>query len=240
MVNDAMARLYWPKGKAVGKHVVVGLIATPMEVVGVLGDTRNHGLAFDPQPEIYLPLAQLPGPSMTLIVRTASEPHNMVSAVHSRVLALDQEQPVTAIQTMEEVLETAASEPRFMMSLLSGLSAVALLLALVGIYGVIAYSVSERTQEMGIRMALGADRGDILWLVLRQGAMLAGAGIVFGIGASFALTRLLGTMLYRVSTTDPITFTAVPLLFGIVALLASYVPAWRATRVDPMTALRYE
>ena len=177
---------------------------------------------------------------MHLLVRTAADPRAFVGAIRGRVLTLDRDQPVTSIQTMDEVLETAAAQPRFTTALLGVLSTVALLLAIVGIYGVISYSVSERTQEMGIRMALGAERTDILRLVLRQGLTLAMAGIAIGLAASLALTRLLGSMLYRVSATDPMTFAGGSLLFALVALLASYIPARRATRVDPMVALRYE
>jgi ABC-type antimicrobial peptide transport system permease subunit len=156
------------------------------------------------------------------------------------VTALDRDLPVTEIRTMDEILDTAAAEPRFTTSLLAALSAIALVLAIVGIYGVIAYSVAERTQEMGIRMALGAERVDILRLVLRQGLMLAVSGIAIGLAASLALTRLLGSLLYRVSTTDPLTFVFGAVLFAAVALVASYVPARRAMRVDPLIALRYE
>jgi ABC-type antimicrobial peptide transport system permease subunit len=201
---------------------------------------RNVGVAADVQPEIYLPFAQLPWPSMHLVVRTAGDPRAFVAAVRRRVLALDPDQPVTAIHTMDEVLETAAAQPRFTTSLLGALSGTALLLAIVGIYGVISYSVSERTQEMGIRIALGAERADILRLVLRQGLMLALGGIAIGLAASLALTRLLGSMLYRVSATDPMTFVGGSVLFMLVAMVASYIPARRATRVDPMVALRYE
>ncbi|MBZ5618615.1 MAG: ABC transporter permease [Acidobacteriia bacterium] len=240
MVNDTAMRRFWPRENPVGKHILVGRMVQPCEVVGVLGDVRNVNVAADVQPEIYLPFAQLPWPSMHLVVRTAGAPSTFVAAVRSRVLALDRDQPVTSVHTMDEILETAAAQPRFTTSLLGALSGTALLLAIVGIYGVIAYSVSERTQEMGIRIALGAERADILRLVLRQGLLLAAGGIAIGLAVSLALTRLLGSMLYRVSTTDPMTFVCGPLLFALVALAASYLPARRATRVDPMVALRYE
>jgi len=158
--------------------------------------------------------------------------------VRGRVLALDRDQPVTGVQSMEEVLETGAAQPRFTTYLLGGLAGTALLLAIVGIYGVIAYSVAERTQEMGIRIALGAESGDILRLVMRDGMALAAAGIALGLAAAFVLTRLMATLLYRVSVTDAATFIVGPLLFLAVALLASYVPARRAMRVDPVIALR--
>jgi predicted permease len=240
MVNETTARRYWPNENPVGKHVLLGRIAQPIEVVGVLGDIRNVGVAADVAPEIYVPFAQRPWANIKLIVRTAGDPHAFVTAVRARVLALDHEQPVTAIQTLDELLESGAAQPRFTAFLLGSLSATALLLAIVGIYGVIAYSVAERTQEMGIRIALGAERADILRLVLRQGLLLALSGIAIGLAAGLALTRLLGSLLYRVSVTDPVTFGAGAVLFAGVAMLASYLPARRATRVDPMIALRNE
>ena len=164
----------------------------------------------------------------------------MTAAVRARVLALDRDQPVTGVQSMDEVLETGAAQPRFTTYLLGGLSATAFLLSMVGIYGVIAYSVAERTQEMGIRIALGAEGRDILRLVLAHGLVLAVSGIAIGLAAAFALTRLMTTLLYHVSVTDPVTFIAGPTLFAAVALLASYLPARRAMRVDPVIALRAE
>ncbi len=238
MVNQALARRYWPGQSAVGKHMLIGTLAFPVEIVGVLGDVRNSSLASDVKPEIYFPFTQLPGLALNLIVRTAGDPHALVRQVEQAVFTLDRDQPVTAVQTMDEVLEAGAAQPRFTTSLLAALSLAALVLAIVGIYGVIAYSVSERTQEMGIRLALGAARGDIFALVLRQGMMLAGAGIAIGIAASLALTRLLESLLYRVSVTDPLTFGGGAVLFAGVALAASYIPARRATRVDPIIALR--
>jgi putative ABC transport system permease protein len=240
LVNQAAVRRYWSNENAVGKHVLLGRGTVPIEIVGVLGDVRNINLAADTQPEIYLPYAQLPTSSMHLVVRTAGDPHAFVNAVRAKVFEADRDQPVTAIRTMDEVLESGAAQPRFTTSLLGGLSLTALILAIVGIYGAISYSVAERTQEMGIRMALGAARLDILRLVLRQGILLAGAGIAIGLGAALALTRLLGSLLYHVSVTDPVTFGACALLFTAVAILASYIPARRATRVDPVIALRYE
>jgi putative ABC transport system permease protein len=240
LVNEAAARRYWPGLNAVGKHILVGRMPQPIEIVGVLSDVRNINLAADPQPEIYLPYAQLPTTSMNLVVRTAGDPRLFVNAIRSQVFEADRGQPVTAIRTMDEVLEAGAAQPRFTTALLGGLSLTALILAIVGIYGVIAYSVGERVQEMGIRMALGARRGDILRLVLRQGLMLAAIGIAIGLGAALALTHLLSSLLYRVSVTDPLTFAAGAALFTAVALAASYIPARRATRVDPVVALRGE
>jgi putative ABC transport system permease protein len=237
MVNQALARLYWPHQNAVGKHIVVGLGTRPSEIVGVLSDVHNFALASDVKPEIYFPFAQLPGYSLNLIVRTERDPRSMVKPIEQSVLALDPEQPVTAVQTMDDVLETGAAQPRFTTSLLAALALAALILAVVGIYGAIGYSVSERTQEMAIRLALGAAPQHILRLVLGQGMWLAGAGIALGIAASLGLTRLLESLLYHVSPSDPLTFGAGALLFVCVALAASYVPARRAMRVDPAVTL---
>ncbi len=238
MVNEAAARRYWPNQNPIGKHILLGRMPQPIEIVGVLADVRNINLAADTQPEIYLPYAQLPTSSMNLVVRTSGDPHNLVNAIQAQVFEADRDQPVTAVRTMDEILEDGAAQPRFTTSLLGGLSLTALILAIVGIYGVIAYSVAERTQEMGIRLALGAARGDIFRLVLRQGLALASVGIVIGLAAALALTRLMESLLYRVSVTDPLTFGGGAVLFTLVALLASYVPARRATKVDPVVALR--
>jgi putative ABC transport system permease protein len=240
MVNEALARRYWPKENPVGKHILLGRQPGPSEIVGVLGDVPNLAVGTDPQAEIYVPFAQVPSATANLIVRTAGDPRSLTAAVRARVLALDRDQPVTGVQSMDELLEAGAAQPRFTTYLLGGLAATAFLLSLVGIYGVIAYSVAERTQEMGIRIALGADGRDILRLVLGHGLVLAGTGIALGLGAAFALTRLIAALLYRVSVTDPATFIAGPALFAAVALVASYLPARRAMRVDPATALRAE
>jgi predicted permease len=240
MVNEALARRYWPGENPVGKHILLGRQTGPSEIVGVLGDVPNLAVGTDPQTEIYVPFAQLPSATVNLIVRTAGDPRSLTAAVRGRVLALDRDQPVTGVQSMDELLEAGAAQPRFTTWLLGGLAATAFLLSMVGIYGVIAYSVAERTQEMGIRIALGADGRDILRLVVGHGLALAGTGIAIGLGAAFALTRLMSALLYRVSATDPATFIAGPVLFAAVALVASYLPARRAMRTDPAIALRAE
>jgi len=238
LVNETALRRFWPHDNPIGKHIWLGRQTNPVEVVGVLGDVRNVGLAAETQPEIYLPYAQLPWAFMNLIVRTEGDPRLVTRAVRDRVLATDRDQPVTQVQTMTELLDAAAAQPRFTTVLLGTLSGTALLLALVGIYGVIAYSVAERTGELGVRIALGAQRTDILRLVLRQGLGMALAGIAIGVASAFAVTRLLTSELYHVSATDPPAFTASAVLFLAIAVLASYVPARRAMRVDPMEALR--
>ena len=238
IVNQTLARRYWPNENPIGKRILVGRATEGSEVVGVIGDIRNSGVASDTHAEIYIPFAQLPWSSMNLLVRTAGDPSTYVAAVRRVVMGIDKDQPITKVRTMEEVLADGAREQRFVTTLLGGLAAIALILALVGIYGAVGYSVSQRTQEMGIRMALGAGRGDILRLVLSQGLAPVCAGIALGIAASLGLTRLMAKMLYHVNTTDPAAFAAGALLFAVVAMLASYLPARRATRVDPVVALR--
>ena len=240
MVNQSLVRRYWPNDNPIGKRIWVGRVADPMRVVGVVGDLRNVNLAADPQPEIYMPFAQRPWASMNLIVRVQGDPHLFIPAIRREVLAIDRDQPITSVKTMEEVLETAVARPRFTTLLLAALAATAVLLALAGIYGVIAYSTAQRTQEVGIRVALGASPENILRLILLQGLALAATGVAAGIAAALLLTRLLASLLYHVTATDPFTFVAGTLLFLSVALTASFFPARRAMRVDPAVALRCE
>ncbi len=238
MVNETLAHRYWPGQDPIGKHILLGRLTSPVEVVGVLGDVRNVSIATDVQPEIFVPWNQLPWANIHLILRTATGPLAAASAVRAAVAAVDKDQPVTQVRAMSDLFEESAAQPRFTAYLLGALAAAALVLAMAGIYGVIAYTVAERTQEMGIRIALGAARGDILGLVLRQWLLTAGAGIVIGLATSFALTRLLATLLYHVSVTDPFTFVTGPCAFLCIAAAASFIPANRATRVDPAITLR--
>jgi putative ABC transport system permease protein len=240
MVNEALARRYWPGTDPIGKHIWLGRQTSPVEVVGVLGDVRNVSLTADSQPEIYLPFAQLPWGFMNLIVRTEGDPLALAAAVRGRVLAVDREQPVTRVRSMEDVMDVAAAQPRFTTWLLGALAGAALTLALVGIYGVVARAAAERTAEMGIRLALGANPADLLWLALRQGLTMTLAGIGAGLAASLVLTRLLSSQLYRVSATDPAVLALSAALLAGAAALASYVPARRAMRTDPIQALRAE
>lgn len=240
LINETLLQRFWPRENPIGKHIWLGRQTDPVEVVGVLGDVHNVALSSDPQPEIYLPYAQLPWAFMNLIVRADADPRLLEKPVRGSVLAVDRDQPVTQVRTMEEVLDAAAAQPRFTTTLLAALSGTALLLALVGIYGVIAYSVAERTGEMGVRIALGAQRADILRLVVRQGLGLVLGGVAIGVAVSLAGTRLLTSQLYHVSATDPPAFAGSAVLFLAVAALASYIPARRAMRVDPILALRQQ
>ncbi|HEV2116849.1 MAG TPA: ABC transporter permease [Terriglobales bacterium] len=238
VVNETFARRFWPGQNPVGKRVVVGRWPEPAEVVGVAADVKNRGLAQDTQAQVYIPFPQLPWGNMNLLVRTAVPPLSMVGAVRGEISAVDPDQAVTDIQTADELVDTSLAQPRFTMLLLGAFSAAALALAIIGVYGVLAYSVAQRRHELGIRVALGAERADILRLVVRQGLRLAIAGIVLGLLAALLLTRLMSSLLYKVGTRDLATFAVVPAAFLCIALLASYLPALRAMRTDPMEALR--
>lgn len=238
IVNQSFARQYWPHDNPVGKHVTVGRWPQPAEVVGVATDVKNRGLAQSPQVQLYLPFPQLPWGNMNLLLRTSVAPQSVIPDVRSRISSVDPDQPVTNIQTAEELMDTSRAQPRFTMVLLGIFSATALLLVIIGIYGVLAYSVEQRRQELGIRLALGAEQSAILRLVVGEGLRLALFGIALGLIAALLLTRLMASVLYQVSAHDAATFIFAPLIFLAIALLASYLPARRATKVDPLEALR--
>jgi predicted permease len=238
MVNQALARRYWPNENAVGKKVYLGYIAPPFEVVGVVGNVKNVSLAADSQPEVLMALPQKPWAILNLMVRTAGEPLTMTGAVRREIAAIDPEQPVTGIQSMDDLLDNGRNQTRFTVYLLGGFAVAALALALVGIYGAIAYSVAQRAPELGIRLALGAARADIFRIAIGQGLVLALLGVVVGIGGALALTRYISTLLYATSSTDPLIFVGSALLFATAALAAGYIPARRAMRIDPCDALR--
>jgi putative ABC transport system permease protein len=237
IVNEAVVRRYWPNDNPIGKHILLGQRPQPVEVVGVFSDLKNVTLGDDASPELILPFPQLPWPLLNLSVRASEDPRGLISAIRRQVSEVDKDQPLTDVRTMDELVGSASAQPRLTMLLLGVFSATALILAIVGIYGVIAYSVAQRTQELGIRMALGADQGDVLKLVVGHGLGLTLTGIGIGLAGAFALTRLMSSLLYQTSATDPIAFAASALLFTLVALLASYLPARRATRIDPTDAL---
>jgi putative ABC transport system permease protein len=238
MVNQTLVRRFWPNDNPIGKHILLGQRPQPVEVVGVFGDLKNATLGDDASPEVMLPFPQLPWPLLNLIVRAEEDPHSLIPAIRRQVWLVDKDQSLTNVQTMEEVVGSASAQPRFTMLLLAVFSATALTLAIVGIYGVIAYSVAQRTGELGIRMVLGADPSNVLKLVVGHGLRLTLVGIAIGLAGALALTRLMSSLLYQTSATDPIAFVVSALLFTIVAVLASYLPARRATRIDPTDALR--
>jgi putative ABC transport system permease protein len=238
IVNETFARRFWPNQNPLGKHVIVGRWPEPAEVVGMAADVKNKGLAQDTQAQLYIAFPQLPWGNMNLLVRTVVPPQSMTSVIHAQISAVDPDQPVTAIQTVNDLVDNSLSQPRFITLLLGIFSGTALALAVVGVYGVLAYSVSQRRHELGIRLALGARRGDLIHLVVRQGLVLAGAGVGIGLIAAFLLTSLLSSLLYKVGTRDLTTFALAPLVFLSIALLASYLPARRAAKLDPMETLR--
>jgi predicted permease len=243
VINQTMARRFWPNDDPMGRRVQLrigpsgGLL---VGVVGVAGDIKHHGLDTEPKPEIYVPYAQAGVQGMTIVMRTGVPPDRLMSAVRQQVWTLDKQIPVPSIRTLDDVLAASIARPRFRTLLLGLFAGLALLLSAVGIYGVIAYAVSRRTNEIGLRMALGAEVTDILGIVLRQAFVLTLAGIAVGVVGAAFLTRLLTNLLYEVPPTDPLTFATVTVGLMGVALLASYLPAWRATRVDPTVALRVE
>jgi predicted permease len=240
VVNETLVRRFWPREDPIGKHLLLGRMVQPAEVVGVAADVNNLSLAAAPEAEVYLSFPQRPWASMNLILRTAGDPRNWAAAARAAVAAVDRDQPVTALNTMEEVLATSTAQQRFSVFLLGVFSTTALVLAAVGLYGAIAYSVAERTQEVGIRMALGATKRDILRMIVGQGLSMALAGLAIGTVAALAVTRLMSGLLFQVNAADPASFAGSALLFAGVAALASYLPSRRATRIDPIEALRYE
>ena len=243
VVNEELASRYWPNQEAIGKRL--GFEEDPSkqvwrEIVGVVGNVRHKALETEATPEVYFPYQQFPSNFMSLVVRTDSDPASMVPAIRRQVLSVDNDQPVSDVMTMEQRLAKAVASSRFVMTLLSSFSMLALGLAAVGIYGVMAYLVTERTQEIGVRMALGAQKRDVLELVVRKGMFLAIVGTAIGLLASLALTRLMRSLLFQVTPTDWLTFVVASLVLLTVSLLASYIPARRATKLDPLIALRYE
>jgi putative ABC transport system permease protein len=238
VVNESFARQFWPGENALSKHVVIGNRPVPAQVVGVASDVKNRGLEQEPQAQIYLPFAQLPWGEMNLIVRTAVSPATLSAAIRAQIAQIDADQPVMKIQTADELMDNARTQPRFLLMLVGAFSGTALVLAIIGIYSVLSYSVAQRQQEFGIRLALGAERRDILRLVVRHGLTLALAGIAAGLVAAFALTHLIASMLYRTGGHDALTFVTTPLVFLSIALLASYLPARRAMQVSPIDTLR--
>jgi putative ABC transport system permease protein len=239
-----MARRYWPGEDAVGKRIAVGRIKRPedwLQVVGVVKDVRQFELTAEPKPQMYLTYRQYGFfDARDLVVKTDVDPASMAATVREAIWEIDRDQPVSNIRTMEEILADSIARQRFSMLLLAIFAAVALVLAGVGIYGVMSYSVAQRTREIGIRMALGAQTGTVLKLAVGYGMKLVIAGLVIGLIAAFALTRVMSTLLFGVTATDPATFTLISLLLIAVAVVASYIPARRATRVNPIIALRYE
>jgi putative ABC transport system permease protein len=245
MVNEAFVRRFFEGRSALGEHIIVDHAAKekqrPLEIIGVVGNTRHESLAIEPIPEFYIPFAQDPDRRMNIVLRTSTEKlSGLENAVRNTIHGIDPDVDVPDLEPLAKLIGTTLAQPRFNMMLLGAFAGVAIILAAIGIYGVIAYSVAQRTKEIGIRMALGAQRRDMLMMILRQSLMLVFVGIGIGLAAALGATRLMVTLLYGVAASDPLTYITVILLLGLSALLATLVPARRAMNVDPMVALRYE
>jgi putative ABC transport system permease protein len=243
VISQAMARIYFPNQDPLGKRILFGFPPDGMierEIVGIVGDVRDVALGQDPGPMMYVPFAQAPFWGANVVVRSTLSPSSVAMAIRQEVRKLDKELPVTDVAMMPEILEASLAQPRFRTVLLGLFAAMALVLAATGIFGVISYSVSCRTNEIGVRVALGASRGAILRMVLRETLVLTLLGLAVGVPSALAASRLVGHMLFDVSTHDPATLATVALALTAVATVAGYVPARRAMRVDPIVALRSE
>jgi putative ABC transport system permease protein len=241
IVSESLAKRFFPNESAIGKRINVTTgPETFREIVGIVGDVKQNGLDRETRPHAYEPFAQAPDQFMTLVVRTSSSPTALVPAIRDKVFEIDNELPLQSVRTLDSMLFNSIGQQRFISAVLAVFAGVALLLATAGLYGVISYSVAQRTRELGIRMALGAQVPDVVKLVLKQGMTFVLVGEVVGLLGAYALTRLLGGLLFGVTPTDSLTFATVTFSLGAVSLLACYVPARRATRVDPLAALRTE
>jgi putative ABC transport system permease protein len=241
IINETLARRHWPGEDPVGKRIRLGGSSTSwLTIIGVVADVKHYSLSREPRAEAYVTYLQSPFSFMDMVVRAEENPLGLVSAVRGAIQRIDKDQPIADVHTMEELLSDSVADNRFLSLLVGIFGIIALLLAAVGIYGVVSYSVTQRTHEIGIRMALGAGQMDILRLVLGQGMLLTIAGIVIGLIASLAVTQVISSLLFGIGATDLVVYVTIPLLLTGVALLATYLPARRATRIDPMVALRYE
>jgi putative ABC transport system permease protein len=255
VINEAMARRYWPGENALGKRFGLSVEALVFaangpphldfpsamrEVVGVVADVRSSGLTAAAEPEAYLPFAQRPARDMTVVLATTDSPAALAESVRRSVLELDKDQPVSTVRSLDAMVAESLGEPRFRTYLLAGFSAIALLLAAVGLMGLVAYAVTQRRREIGVRMALGAGQGEVLRMILTEGLRPVLAGILIGTFAAWAASRVLAGLLFGVTPTDPLTFVVIPLLLVVGASLACYLPARRVLRIDPAEAMQAE
>jgi putative ABC transport system permease protein len=240
IINKMMADKFWPNQDAVGKQVRFVEDNSLGNIVGVVGDAKHYWIGEDQRLQMYVPYSQLPGLFATLVIRTNVEPLSISEQVRQAVWKVDPDQPMWKVRTVEYLLDRSVADRKFLMTLMVIFAGLALVLTVIGLYGVISYLVNQRTQEIGIRMALGAQMGDILRMVLKQGMFLVLGGVVLGLAGAWGLTRLMAKLLYKISATDPVTFIGLAVLLIVVALFACYIPARRAAKVDPLDALRYE
>jgi putative ABC transport system permease protein len=241
IVNRSFASKYFSNQNPLGQHLTIDR-GEPFrcQIVGVVGDVRHHALASRPSPAMYVPYAQSPSDHTNVVIRSRTPRLALLAEVKHAVQALNKEIPVYGIHSMDELVSSSVAEPRFRTLLLGTFAAVALILATAGIYGVMSYSVTQRTHEIGVRVALGAERRDVMRLVLGQELVWVLAGITAGLAVALALAGLITSLLYQVRPIDPLSFVGIPIVLAAVALLASYIPARRALKVDPTVALRYE
>jgi putative ABC transport system permease protein len=241
IINERVGRMMFAEQDPIGKRLLIGdTKGKPYEIVGVVADIRNWGIEEPPAPEFYLSYQQAPPPFLGLAVRTKGDPTGWIEEVRRAVWAVDPDQPLYNVVTMEQALSDSISKQRFAMLMLGLFAAMAVILSMVGIYGIMSYSVTQRTHEIGVRVALGAKAHDVVRMIVRQGIVLIVIGITTGLAGSFALTRIMASLLYEVKPIDPFVFSTTALMLALVALFACYIPARRATKVDPLVALRYE
>jgi putative ABC transport system permease protein len=255
IINETMARRFWPNQTALGKRIALDieamkyfpdrppqldLAAGMREIVGVVRDVRHEGLETEAGPEMYIPDRQRPEREMSMVIRAAVDPAILTASMRDAVYAIDRDQPMANVKPMSRLLADSVAKPRFNYLLLSVFAAVALILTITGVYGVMSYAVAARTREIGVRLALGAQGRDVLKLVIGQGMKPVIAGVAFGLAGALALTRVMATLLFNVSATDPAIFVGAGATLAIVAIVACYLPARRATKVDPVIALRSE
>jgi putative ABC transport system permease protein len=238
VVSELLASQVFPNEEPLGKRLIMAMGKEPWEIIGIVGDVRHRALGSQPYAAMYMPTYQTGGTN--LVIRTQGDPTNLAAAVRKEVQGIDPDQPLAAVRTMDQWVNRSVAEPRYRTVLLGLFAVLALVLASTGIYGVMSYSVAQRTHEIGVRMALGARRFDVLRLVVRQGMLLVVLGVGVGLAGAMALTRVMSTLLFGVTAKDPVTFVAVATLLTLVAFVACYIPARRATKVDPLVALRYE
>ncbi len=240
VINRTMAQRFWPNQDPLGKQVKIVEGDATATIIGVVGDAKQYWLEEEQRPQMYDAYSQDPGLFATAVIRTSVDPLSLTEPVRAAIWKVDADQPMWKIRTVEFLVNRSTADRKFLMALMGVFATLALILTIIGLYGVISYLVNQRTQEIGIRMALGAQLGDILRMVLKQGMVLVLTGVALGLGAAWLSTRLMSRLLYQVSATDPLTFAAIAALLIVVALLACYIPARRATKVDPLVALRYE